>query len=88
MANPKYYMKAILCITMCILKFRVLIKRISIIIPIDCSKIHRWFNDFRCGQAVQTNLMQIVWGEIEEITPERADKIHDLVISDRRVKTR
>lgn len=49
--------------------------------------IHKWFTDFRCGRTSTTDAERS--GRPNEVTtPKMVDKIHDMVLQDRRVKVR
>lgn len=49
--------------------------------------VHKWFTDFRCGRT-STIDAERPGRPIEVTTPEMVNKIHDIVLQDRRVKVR
>lgn len=51
------------------------------------SMVKKWFTDFRCGRT-STNDAERSGRPIEVNTPENVEKIHDMVLADRRVKVR
>ena len=51
------------------------------------SMVNKWFTDFRCGRT-STNDAERSGRPIEVNTPENVEKIHDMVLADRRVKVR
>ena len=49
--------------------------------------VHRWFTEFRCGRISTSNAERP--GRPKEVTSqEMIDKIHDIVLKDRRLKVR
>jgi histone-lysine N-methyltransferase SETMAR len=49
--------------------------------------IHKWFTEFRCGRT-STSDAERSGRPIEVTTPEMINKIHDMVLADRRLKVR
>jgi transposase len=49
--------------------------------------VYKWFNNFRCSH-MSTSDAERSGRPVEATTPEIVDKIHDMVMDDRRVKVR
>jgi len=49
--------------------------------------VHNWVNEFKCGRTSTYDALRSR-RPIEVATPEIIDKVHDIVLTDRRVKVR